>query len=234
MLRTWQIIMFSGVALMAAACASSTAPVGPSGYSVSMRRIVADANTQNQGHPSFRLAPPGTKVPMSEATAARAVISKCNEGRGTRVLVAGLVTGPVTSGSPIYWAVFVDPPGRHIAPYAEPVRKPQILNWIGAFVSVKTTQNPFCDFGRAANLPPLPVFADPRSSHKPSGMGGPSRLAQQWTSAALRCAGTGSRQGQSISARTAANAVAAVWRSSRLWAADTCILIRALPAGTTG
>lgn len=42
------------------------------------------------------------------------------------------------------------------------------------------------------------------------------------------------RQGQSISARTVANAVAAVWRSSRLCAADTCVLIRALPAGTTG
>jgi hypothetical protein len=26
------------------------------------------------------------------------------------------------------------------------------------FVSVKTTQQPFCDFGRAADLPPLPVF----------------------------------------------------------------------------
>jgi hypothetical protein len=174
-----------------------------------------------RGPSLFRLAPPGTKVPMSEATAARAVISKCNEGPGTRVLVAGLVTGPVTSGSPIYWAVFVDPPGRHVAPYAEPVHKPQILNWIGAFVSVKTTQNPFCDFGRAADLPPLPVFADSRSSHKPSGMG-------------ARRAGTGARQGQSISSRTAANAVAAVWRSSRLWAADTWTLIRAWPAGTTG
>jgi hypothetical protein len=39
----------------------------------------------------------------------------------------------------------------------EPVPKPQILNWIGAFVSVKTTRQPFCDFGRAANLPPLPI-----------------------------------------------------------------------------
>jgi hypothetical protein len=53
----------------------------------------------------------------------------------------------------------VDPPGKHIAPSAEPVRKPVVLNWIGAFVSVKTTQQPFCDFGRAANLPPLPTFS---------------------------------------------------------------------------
>ena len=64
----------------------------------------------------------------------------------------------MTSGSSIYWAVFVDPPGKHIAPSAEPVRKPVVLNWIGAFVSVMTTQQPFCDFGRAANLPRLPIF----------------------------------------------------------------------------
>jgi hypothetical protein len=156
--RTRHVIAFSTAALIAAACTSSTTTTGPSGYSVPLGRIVADANAQNQGNPSYRLAPPGTKVPMSEATAARAVISECNEGRGTRVLVAGLVTGPVTFGSSIYWAVFVDPPGKHIAPSAEPLPKPVILNWIGAFVSIKTTQQPFCDFGRAADLPPLPVF----------------------------------------------------------------------------
>ena len=149
---------FSAVALTAAACTSSKTTTGPWGYSVPLSRIVADANTQNPGHPFYRLAPPGTKVSMSEATAARAVISECNEGRGTRVLVAGLVTGPVTAGSPVYWAIFVDPPGKHIAPSAEPLPRPVILNWIGAFISVKTTQQPFCDFGRAADLPPLPVF----------------------------------------------------------------------------
>ena len=157
-MRTRHVIAFSTVALIAAACTSSTTAGGPSGYSVPLGRIVADANAQNHGDPSYRLAPPGTKVPMSEATAARAVISECNEGRGTRVLVAGLVAGPVTSGSSTYWAVFVDPPGRHIAPSAEPMSKPVILNWIGAFVPVESAQQPFCDFGRAADLPPLPVF----------------------------------------------------------------------------
>jgi hypothetical protein len=156
--RTRHVVAFATVALIAAACTSSTTTIESSGYSVPLGRIVADANAQNHGNPSFRLAAPGTKVPMSEATAARAVISECNEGRGTRVLVAGLVTGPVTSGSSIYWAVFVDPPGKHIAPSAEPLSKPVILNWIGAFVSVKSAQQPFCDFGRAADLPPLPVF----------------------------------------------------------------------------
>jgi hypothetical protein len=156
--RTWHVIAFSTMALVTVACTSATTTVESPGYSVPLSRIVADANVQNQDHPSYRLAAPGTKVPMSEATAARAVISECHEGRGTRVLVAGLVTGPVTSGSSVYWAVFVDPPGKHIAPSAEPMPNPVILNWIGAFVSVKTTQQPFCDFGRAADLPPLPVF----------------------------------------------------------------------------
>jgi hypothetical protein len=107
--RTWNVIAFSAVALLAAACTSSTTTDGRSGYSVPLGCIVADANAQNHGNPSYRLAPPDTNVPMSEATAARAVNSECNEGRGTRVLVAGLVTGPATSGSSIYWAVFVDP-----------------------------------------------------------------------------------------------------------------------------
>jgi hypothetical protein len=156
--RIRHVIVFSTVALAATACTSAATAARPSGYSVPLSRIVADANVQNQNNPSYRLAAPGTKVPMSEATAARAVISKCNEGRGTRVLVAGLVTGPVTSGSSMYWAIFVDPPGKHIAPSAEAMRKPVILNWIGAFVSVNTTQQLFCDFGRAADLPPLPIF----------------------------------------------------------------------------
>jgi hypothetical protein len=157
--RTWHVIAVTSAALIVAACTSSTTTAGPSGYSVALGSIVADANAQNQDNPSFQLAAPGTKVPMSEATAAQAVIGECNEGRGTRVLVAGLVTGPVTSGSSIYWAVFVDPPGRHMAPSAEPLPKPVILNWIGGFVSVKSAQQPFCDFGRAADLPPLPVFS---------------------------------------------------------------------------
>jgi hypothetical protein len=82
--RIWHVIAFSAVALVAAAYISSTTTAGPSGYAVPLGRIVVDANAQNHGNPSYRLAAPGTKVPMSEATAARAVISECNEGRGTR------------------------------------------------------------------------------------------------------------------------------------------------------
>lgn len=128
------------------------------GDSVPLKRIVADANAWNHDEPSYRVAPSGTKVTMSEATAVRAVINECNEGRGTRLVAAGLVVGPVEAGSALYWAIFVDPPGKHIAPSTETVAKPAILNWIGAFVSVETTKQPFCDFGRSANLPSLPVF----------------------------------------------------------------------------
>jgi len=136
---------------------SATAP----GYPVPVSRIVADANADAWMHaePKYQLAPADTKAPMTKATAGHIVIDKCNEGRGTRVLGAELVTGPVTAGSRLYWAVFVDPPGPHIAPYSQgPPKDPVILNWIGAFVPVRDPGQLFCDFGHAANLPPLPVF----------------------------------------------------------------------------
>jgi hypothetical protein len=156
--RAWRAVAVSTVVLIAAGCASSV-PAAKPGYSVPISRIIADANAQNRSqHAAFRLAPAGTVAPLSEAAATRVVITGCNEGRGTRVLVAGLVTGPVEAGSPLYWAVFVDPPGKHIAPYSQPVNKPAILNWIGGFVPVKQSNEPFCDFGHAADLPPLPVF----------------------------------------------------------------------------
>jgi hypothetical protein len=157
--RVWRVIAFLAVALVAAACASPGPVARAPGYSVSLSRIVAAANTQNRNQGAiFHLAPAGTKAPLSEAEATRLVITRCNEGRGTRVLVAGLVTGSLEAGSRLYWAVFVDPPGKHIAPYSQAVSRPAILNWIGAFVPVQNTSEPFCTFGRAADLPPLPVF----------------------------------------------------------------------------
>jgi hypothetical protein len=81
--------------------------------------------------------------------AAGVAVSACSSGQ------ASLARSP---GRHITAAAGLDPPGKHIAPSAEPMRKPMVLNWIGAFVSVQTTRQPFCDFGRAANLPPLPVF----------------------------------------------------------------------------
>ena len=46
--------------------------------------------------------------------------------------------------------------------------------------------------------------------------------------------GTASDSGQPSSSRAAANAAAAAARSSRVCAADSCVLILALPTGTTG
>jgi hypothetical protein len=76
------------------------------------------------------------------------------------VIAAGLVTGVVNAGSPssVAWAIFMDPPGKHIAPSLERVPKPEVLNWYAGFVSVQYGQEVFCTFGRAANLPPLPLL----------------------------------------------------------------------------
>lgn len=132
----------------------------------SLGRIVADANAQNQGNPSYQLVS-NRQVPLTLKAAVRAVIADCNEGLGTRLVTAGLVKGPKTSGSPLYWAVFVDPPGLHFAPptaalhLAPSTETPALatrLNWIGGFVPVRAPEQPFCDFGHAPNLPPLPVF----------------------------------------------------------------------------
>ena len=120
-------------------------------------RIVADANAQNRGDPSYQVV--GNRpVPLSRSAALKAVIADCNEGSGTRLVVAGMVKGPENSGSPLYWAVFVDPPGKHLAPSAETPALATRLNWIGAFVPIRAPEQLFCDFGHASNLPPLPVF----------------------------------------------------------------------------
>jgi hypothetical protein len=169
--RFWRAAALSSAVLIAAGCDSSVTvspaqPSGPApvarapGYSVPLSRIIAAANAAvNHTNPPFRLFPAGDKAPLPETIAERDVVVGCNEGRGTRVLGAAVATGPTTAGSRLYWAVFVDPPGPHIAPYAEGAPKnPIILNWIGGFVPVKDPRNIFCDFGRAANLPPLPVF----------------------------------------------------------------------------
>lgn len=162
--RAWRAIAVPAVVLIAAGCTSATPAAQPSatapGYSVPLSRIIADANAAvNHTKPPFRLVPAGTKAPLPEATAERDTVGECNEGRGTKVLGAALVTGPAEAGSRLYWAVFVDPPGPHIAPYMEgPPKNPVILNWIGAFVPVRDQHEPFCDYGHAANLPPLPIF----------------------------------------------------------------------------
>jgi hypothetical protein len=152
------VVIGIGVGVLAA-----TMP--PSSPTYSLRVLVADVNAMYQTNETgsgidFRpLAP--KPVRLSEAAAAQMVIADCNEGQGTRVIASGLVTGVVNAGSPssVAWAIFMDPPGKHIAPSAEPVPKPVILNWYAAFMSVQYPQEQvFCTFGRAANLPPLPLL----------------------------------------------------------------------------
>ena len=156
---SWRFLICAVVGVAFASCsAASTTRPGGSSYSVGLGRLINDVNNQNHGDPYFRLAPTGTRVSMPEATAVHTVVDDCNEGKGTRVLVAGLVIGPTRSGSPVYWSVFVDPPGKHLGISGGTPANPGALNWFGGFVSVNSTQQPFCDFGHAANLPTLPVF----------------------------------------------------------------------------
>lgn len=151
------VVIGIGVGVVAATGSSS-------GPTYSLKVLVGDVNTlynsywQSPPYVDYRLAP-SRRVPVSEALAERRVITLCNEGRGTQVIAAGLVT----AGSPssVAWAIFMDPPGHHIplslgrapAPRLEP------LNWYAGFVSAQHPQeNPFCTFGRAANLPPLALL----------------------------------------------------------------------------
>jgi hypothetical protein len=112
-----------GVGVLAATMPSS-------GPAYSLKVLVADVNALYKGgsaYVDYRLAP-SRPVPLSGAAAARKAITVCNEGRGTQVIAAGLVTGVVNAGSPssVAWAIFMDPPGRHIAPSGEPVPKPRM------------------------------------------------------------------------------------------------------------
>jgi hypothetical protein len=155
------IVIGIGVGIVAVTV-PSTSPT----YSVKV--LVNDVNAYYQtvetgSGVDFRLLTP-RPVRLSEASAARRVIAACNEGQGTRVIASGLVTGVVNAGSPssMAWAIFVDPPGKHISPSTVLVRNPEVLNWYAGFVSVQDPQEPiFCTFGHAANLPPLATSPEP-------------------------------------------------------------------------
>jgi hypothetical protein len=155
------VVIGVGVGVLAATVPSS----GPN-YSV--RVLVADVNAFYQSVETgsgldLRLQVP-RPVPLSATSAARRVIAACNEGQGTRVIASGLVTGVVNAGSPssMAWAIFMDPPGKHISPSTVLVRNPEVLNWYAGFVSVRDALEPiFCTFGRAANLPPLATVPEP-------------------------------------------------------------------------
>lgn len=86
--------------------------------------------------------------------AAKAVVHDCNSGEGTRIVAAGLVTS-AGEKRPIF-AIFMNPPGSHIAPYSGPVPSSAVvLNWYAGFTSGKGKA--FCTFGYSPYLPPLPT-----------------------------------------------------------------------------
>jgi len=69
-----------------------------------------------------------------------------------------------TGGANPEWAVFMNPPGKHISITfgMEPPKHPLILNWNAAFVPVRGPQPIFCTFGNSKLLPALPVFGAPK------------------------------------------------------------------------
>jgi hypothetical protein len=156
------------LAVIGAGVGVLTATVSPGGSTYSLKVLVNDVNSYYQTDETgsgvdFRPLT-SIQVRLSEASAAQRVIADCNEGQGTRVIAAGLVSGVVNAGSPssIDWAIFVDPPGKHIGPSSQPVPNPVILNWYAGFISTQYPQEEvFCTFGHAADLPPLAVLRSP-------------------------------------------------------------------------
>jgi hypothetical protein len=101
-----------------------------------------------------------------------AVERGCNEGAGSLVVRAGLVRATFASG--VLWAVFVDPPGQHLAPSTEPTSHPEVLNWYVGFAAGETGRVALCSFGRSPELSALPIVMVPTPTRLPpacSGLG---------------------------------------------------------------
>jgi hypothetical protein len=92
---------------------------------------------------------------VSEQEAISLVAHSC--GSHSRILAVGLVKATWTSG--LQWAVFFDPPGKHVGISGGmiPTKGPR-LNWFAAFVSARHAGRPFCTNGYYAGLPTLPIF----------------------------------------------------------------------------
>lgn len=97
-------------------------------------------------------------VPVSAQRAAKAAITACNDGVGTKTVATALVD--TSQGPNPEWAVFLNPAGQHFGVYTgmKPPQHPAILNWYAAFVPVRGSQPIFCTFGKSTRLPVLPVF----------------------------------------------------------------------------
>ena len=113
----------------------------------------------------FSVSIESSSVPQGQEAGAeaavRAIARECNEGSGAWVVAVGLVHHnsfglmPPIGGVKPQWVVFVNPRGAHIAPSAEPLPHPEILNWYAGFLTNPT--QPFCTFGYSQSLPRLPV-----------------------------------------------------------------------------
>jgi len=103
---------------------------------------------------------------ISERQAVKRLISLCNYGPGARV-EASVIVRTSTSRDP-EWAIFIDPPGKHLVyptgeiTSATALRKVRgsPINWYAGFVDTRRPQaQVFCTFGYDPQLPLLPVFA---------------------------------------------------------------------------
>jgi len=142
---------------MAGGCGDST-----SSYPPLTERLVAAVNylynVESRSVPPVRFSIASATVPSAQVaaakTAAEAAIRDCNEGSGTWIIAVGLVDSTIAR-QPIF-AVFMNPPGNHIAPSAEAlVPGAPRLNWYAAFMT--SLSQPFCTFGHSPNLSPLPI-----------------------------------------------------------------------------
>jgi hypothetical protein len=159
------VIVLSVIGIGIGVIAATGSSGGPT---YSLKILVGDVNAYyqtNETGTGVDFRPLASRpVQLSEASAARRVIADCNEGQDARVIAAGLVSGVVNAGSPssVDWAIFVDPPGKHVAVSMGTPAKRAILNWYAGFISVEHPQeNVFCTFGHAADLPPLAILPGP-------------------------------------------------------------------------
>ena len=91
---------------------------------------------------------------VSEQQAVSLVTGSC--GSHSRILAVGLVKATWASG--LQWAVFFDPPGKHVGISGGMIPTRPRLNWYAAFVSASHAGRPFCTFGYYGGLPTLPIF----------------------------------------------------------------------------
>jgi hypothetical protein len=173
--RCARILPVVALAALICGCAAGSRVRPP--YPPLTRELVAAVNNQ-YGHgvsytPPLSFSISSASISSGERPAAQkaveAVVRDCNEGTRTSIVGVGLVNSTF-SHHPIF-AVFVNPPGPHIAPTsgglgvvapgpgvtATSTTQPALplLNWYAGFV--RSNIRVFCTFGHSPHLPALPV-----------------------------------------------------------------------------